>query len=95
MHLVHKDLSQEGKLAVIAIFFDTNVGGDSENHLIEELKVNEARETKTFFDTSNLRSFLNTVDTDKIYNYQGSLTTPPCSEIVNWIIIDDPQPISS
>ena len=43
------------------------------------------------------------VSTAEIYNYEGSLTAPApqpdktvdCSENINWIILHDPQPISS
>ncbi len=28
------------------------------------------------------------------YRYQGSLTTPPCSEIVSWVVFCQPIPIS-
>jgi carbonic anhydrase len=29
-----------------------------------------------------------------LFNYQGSLTTPPCSEIVNWWVINNPLHIT-
>jgi Eukaryotic-type carbonic anhydrase len=28
------------------------------------------------------------------YSYKGSLTTPPCSEIVNWVVMEEPVQVS-
>ena len=41
----------------------------------------------------NLRTLL-PLDTKSIYRYQGSLTTPPCSEVVTWTVFHDKLPIS-
>jgi len=43
----------------------------------------------------NLASFLKTVDFTSYYSYDGSLTTPPCTEGIKWNVIQDVQPISA
>ncbi|KAL7579359.1 hypothetical protein ACA910_014033 [Epithemia clementina (nom. ined.)] len=37
---------------------------------------------------------LPTVDNFGVFTYKGGLTTPPCTEIVNWNLLDEPMEIS-
>uniref|UniRef100_G3TR13 protein-tyrosine-phosphatase n=1 Tax=Loxodonta africana TaxID=9785 RepID=G3TR13_LOXAF len=50
-------------------------------------------EKETFLDPFVLRDLL-PASLGSYYRYTGSLTTPPCSEIVEWIVFRRPVPIS-
>jgi carbonic anhydrase len=95
LHLVHQD-DITGEYAVIGIFFDRKAGGNNHNSFIESLQIKNLKKTDSFIIPSIplVNKLIEKLNTDKIYNYAGSLTVPPCEESVNWIVIDDPQPIS-
>jgi len=96
LHIVHQKKNTDVELGgVIGIFFDVEDGGEAENPFISELIVDQATSTgKITPGKINLASFLGGVDFTKYYNYKGSLTTPPCSEGIKWIVIADVQSIS-
>ncbi|XP_030369685.1 carbonic anhydrase 2 [Scaptodrosophila lebanonensis] len=105
MHIVHRNkkypdigeaLKHPDGAAVLGFMFnldeDEGLGLVTINrhlHLIEEAN-KEAMLNVTF----SLSSLIANVDVDKFYTYKGSLTTPPCSEAVTWILFPDPIPIS-
>ncbi len=89
-HLVHKN--QEGKLAVVAIFFKKGEKNDFIESLWKNLPNHEGKEKVVGNVSINVKSILPT--NKSYYNYSGSLTTPPCSEGVNWNVIKASMPIS-
>ena len=89
-HLVHRNA--EGKLAVVAVLIDK--GGASE--LIDTLWKNIPHEKEKEAEVANV-----TIDVAKLlpdnrdyYTFQGSLTTPPCSEGVTWFVLKTPVKIA-
>jgi len=89
-HLVHKNA--EGKLAVVAVLLD---GGGS-NATIDAIWKNLPKEKQKEVVVANTA-----VDADGLlpkdrgyYTFQGSLTTPPCSEDVTWLVLKDPVKIA-
>ena len=90
IHLVHQD--EEGKLAVVAVMLDRG----NENPLIQTLWNNmplEVNQDVTPSVAIDLNSLL--PENRAYYTYMGSLTTPPCTENVLWIVFKQPMPVSA
>ncbi|HEV8691325.1 MAG TPA: carbonic anhydrase family protein, partial [Ideonella sp.] len=88
-HLVHQDA--EGKLAVVAVLLDRGAA----QPLIQAvwnalpLEKNEAQAAPGSIDLNKLLP-----EDRRYYTYMGSLTTPPCSEGVLWMVMKTPLPVS-
>ncbi len=91
LHLVHK--SQKGALAVIGVFMKQGEVNPALQKIWQAMPMKESRE-KTISNVNINASDLLPEDRD-YYRYFGSLTTPPCSETVNWIVLKEPVEISS
>tara|TARA_R110001583_G_C5646463_1_gene408328 strand:+ start:2044 stop:2865 length:822 start_codon:yes stop_codon:yes gene_type:complete len=89
MHLVH--VSTENKIAVLAIMAKEGESSEPFNFLEKFLPINNG-ETKLIDADFDLNKNL---PQDKgYYTYNGSLTTPPCTENVTWFIYKSPITIS-
>ena len=88
-HYVHAD--EQGNLAVVAVFFEEGDANPALTNLLETVPEKDNNVTISApFDASAL------IPSDKdYYRFNGSLTTPPCSEGVRWLVIKDPQTISA
>lgn len=89
-HLVHK--SAEGKLAVVAVLFDR---GDES----KALKAYWDKLPKDSGEARNLpKTMINAADmlpaNRGYFTFNGSLTTPPCSENVRWFVLKTPVTVS-
>ena len=96
LHLVHTD--EVGNFAVIGVFLEAE-GMDPEDpaherlwqHLPkdhadhdEHVYVGEPVDPSTFLPSGRAH-----------YRYHGSLTTPPCTETVTWLVMDEPLKVSA
>ena len=90
LHIVHK--SADGKLAVVGLLLQEGSANAAFDPFLENLPA-ETSDVKDAGVKINALDFLPAIQTT--YRYSGSLTTPPCSEGVSWLVITTPVELSS
>lgn len=89
VHLVHKD--SEGRIAVVAVLLDRGSAQPIVQAIWNNLPLEKGDEVRagSRIDLAQLLP-----EDRRYYTYMGSLTTPPCSEGVLWMVLKQPVPIS-
>jgi carbonic anhydrase len=86
IHFVHQ--SANGGVAVIAVFVEEGKKSQTLQKIIDKIPAAE-RIPQEIPDEEINPSYLIPAD-QSYYHYKGSLTTPPCSEGLEWLVMKDP-----
>ena len=85
IHLVHKD--GEGRLAVVAILVENGARQPAIQAVLNNLPLEKGEEVAA---ATNLDLVQMLPENRRYFTYMGSLTTPPCTEDVLWIVMKQP-----
>ncbi|XP_058446942.1 carbonic anhydrase 7-like [Malaya genurostris] len=105
MHIIHRNrkykntaeaLGYSDGLTVLGFFYQVTEHESPEiAYLLRTFPLIEQFDEQVRLNfTFTLKSILGDVDLTRFYTYKGSLTTPPCSEAVTWVLFPDVLNIS-
>jgi carbonic anhydrase len=89
-HLVHK--SAEGQLAVVAVLLEPGAANQLIDKVWTYMPLDAGDKVRMPQNLLNLNELLPA--DQRYYQFMGSLTTPPCSEGVLWMVMKQPTTIS-
>ena len=92
IHFVHQD-PNSGNLAVVGILLTEGEGDNEAYSAVFDHLPAHVGEPEAAGEPIALAALL--PGARSFYTYQGSLTTPPCSEIVRWLLLENPVELSA
>jgi carbonic anhydrase len=90
LHLVHR--AADGRLAVVGVLFEEGEANPAFRPVIDNLPAGEGPATKPPGVEVDAERLLPEARTT--WRYPGSLTTPPCTEGVSWLLMTEPVALS-
>jgi carbonic anhydrase len=91
LHFVHAN--DKGELAVLGVFLQEGEENAVLSPVWKAIPVQKAELETVASVQVDIAQLL--PSDRKIFRYFGSLTTPPCSEIVKWVVFQEPIPVST
>ncbi|XP_037808747.1 carbonic anhydrase 2-like [Lucilia sericata] len=107
MHIVHRNIKyatiaeatkHKDGLAVLGVFYNVEPSAKNFKGLSKidvALGAIQQYNSSTLVNNLIIEKLFNTIDRNEFFTYKGSLTTPPCSRAVNWIVFPEPIVIST
>jgi carbonic anhydrase len=89
VHLVHRD--RKGRLAVVAVLLERGKGNDAIQTVWDNIPLEKGQLGSPGIELDPLEMLPNRRE---YYTYMGSLTTPPCTENVLWLVMKQPMTAS-
>lgn len=95
MHMVHE--AEDGSIAVIAVPFQLTEDGSTTELLtsvIENIDAVKEPGSVTKTGALNFEELIDAIQTKPLFQYTGSLTTPPCAEGLTFLVMEEPLPLN-